>query len=450
MNKIYLLLTLTFLFHSFLVDAQRPSNLVRIHGTVRNFNNQIEIEDKSEMGELTLPNSERTFTPDSNKNFSISFSLKKPSYFRFGRNILYLTPGDDLTAFIDFNWPDSAVFSGKGSEANEFLKFTPFPKAGSFLEAGDKIKPTFKETVKEILAIAEKRKYSLAQFKTIPQPFRKLEQARIIADILNSLIDIQTYFPAVNRIPEDSMEKFKTDYKKYVQPYIKSYTKKIGFQQSFLQLQVYRDFIPTILKKEIHNTEEVRKIRSWLYAVDLFDQLLTLKEKKDISFFKKQIDSISVPQYKKAVIKTINRIMAFRDGDEAINFEMLDLNNQEVWLNEYKGKVIYVDIWATWCGPCIEEMPFLDSLKEKYKHNQNLVFVSLSIDNNKNSWLNFLSGKNLSANQFVIDRKKLDKYNVITVPRAIIINKTFKVAAMNAPLPSDKATEELLDKLLSQ
>jgi len=85
-----------------------------------------------------------------------------------------------------------------------------------------------------------------------------------------------------------------------------------------------------------------------------------------------------------------------------------------------------------------------------HKHNQNLVFISLSIDNNKNSWLNFLSGKDLSANQYVIDRKKLDPYNVITVPRTIIINKTFKVAALNAPLPSEKATEELLDKLLSQ
>jgi len=380
MNKIYLLLVLAFPFHCLIVDAQQPSNLVSIHGTVRNFNNQIEIEDKSEMGNLTLPNSERTFTPDSNRTFSVSFSLQKPSYFRFGRNILYLTPGDDITAFIDFNWPDSAVFSGKGSKANEYLRFTPFPKAGSFLEAGDKIKPTVKETVEEILSIADKRRYSLAQFKTIPLKFRKLEQARIIADIINSLIDIQTYFPAVNRIPEDSIEKFKIEYKKYVQPYIKSYTRQIGFQQSFLQLQVYRDIIPTILTQETHNTEEVRKIRSWLYAVDLFDQLLTLKEKKDISFFKKQIDSISVPQYKMAVFKTIKRIMEFRDGDEAINFEMLDLNNQTVSLNEFKGKVIYIDIWATWCGPCIEEMPFLDSLKEKYKGKPPQKQYSLKVD----------------------------------------------------------------------
>lgn len=449
MNNLYSFLSLVFLIFCNSLNAQKNTS-VSIHGVAKNFNNQIQIEDMSEMGDLTLPNSERTFATDSNRNFSISFSLQKPSYFRFGRNILYLSPGDSLNVSTDFNNPEKASFSGKGSNANDYLKCTPFPKAGSFLEAGDKVKPSFKETVKEILSSADKRKYQLNQVKRITNGLRQLEQARITADIINSLLDIQAYFPDVNHIPADSIQNFKREYETYVRPIIKRFTKEIGFKQSFLQLKVYRDIIPSILTQDIINTNEVKKIRSWLHAVDFFEQFFSLKEKKDISFFQKQIDSISVQQYKSALIKTYQTIMEFRDGDEAINFEMLDMNNQKVLLTDFKGKLIYIDLWATWCGPCIEEMPFLNSLQGRYKNNPNIVFISLSIDNNKESWLNFLSQKQLNNHQYIIDRKKLEKYNVVSVPRTIIINKLFKVEALDAGLPSAKETAELLEKLLSK
>ena len=61
---------------------------------------------------------------------------------------------------------------------------------------------------------------------------------------------------------------------------------------------------------------------------------------------------------------------------------MPDLAGKKVDLAELKGKVVLVDFWASWCGPCKEEMPVLEALHEKYAE-EGLVIVGVNIDNNK-------------------------------------------------------------------
>src|ERR1700733_11508441 len=125
----------------------QPKGWVTLSGTTRNFNNQVQVEDISEMQDLLLPDPQRFFVPDSSGHFSIKFLLNSPNYFRVGRNILYLSPGDELAVFIDYKDPTLATFTGTHSKENEYLRETPFPKGGSFLEAGSRIKATVALTV---------------------------------------------------------------------------------------------------------------------------------------------------------------------------------------------------------------------------------------------------------------------------------------------------------------
>lgn len=448
-NKIIILLvSLVVLFNQKVFGQGVKSKKVILCGLVKNYNNQIQIEDMSEMKELNLPNSDRTFTLDSNNHFSLSFELEKPGYFRLGRNILYLSPGDSLSMFINWIWQDSSVFKGTGSQANEYLKSIPFPKGGSFLDAGYNIKTTLKQTVNEIFKTADKSISLLKKITNVSNNFKFLERARVDADVLNSLEMIKAYFPYMNKIKKDSLENFKTEYAKIVSPYVELYAKKINLNPAYLQLGVYRQVVSSILSQQPTNTRNKQVINDWIKAEELVQQFNKVNDKKGITSFDEEIKKIGTQRYRAAVVKTFEKLMKFRNGDFAIDFEMTDTGKNSIPLSSFKGKVIYIDLWATWCGPCIEELPFLDSLKERYKNNGQIIFIALSIDSDREKWIKNLANRNASNNQYIIDRVELEAYSVTEIPRAIIIDREFKIADMNGNLPSSKNLLSFLNVLM--
>ena len=104
MKTLYLFFAL-FLLAAGNTGAQDRKNKVTLKGQLKNFTNQVEVEDLSDFQYLLPPNTERMVVPDTAGNFQISFSLQQPNYFHMGRNILYLTPGDDMQVSSDKNNP---------------------------------------------------------------------------------------------------------------------------------------------------------------------------------------------------------------------------------------------------------------------------------------------------------------------------------------------------------
>ncbi|WP_281297656.1 TlpA family protein disulfide reductase [Flavobacterium limnophilum] len=123
-------------------------------------------------------------------------------------------------------------------------------------------------------------------------------------------------------------------------------------------------------------------------------------------------------------------------------------------LEDFKGKYVYIDVWATWCGPCRAEIPFLKKTEEMY-HDKNIVFVSISIDVDKDhdKWKNFVSEKQLGGVQLFADKNWnsdfMTSYGVISIPRFILIDPNGKVVKGNASRPSSPQLKEELDKLLN-
>lgn len=447
MKKIFAAIYLLALLGYHAYAQQKHS--VTLRGTLAHFTNEVEVQDMSEFQYLLPPLAERLILPeDSTGKFRISFPLQAPNYFRIGRNILYLTPGDDLTVFIDYNNPALATFKGRGSEANMFLRQTPFPKAGSYIEAGSKAQETPQQTIEYILQAGANRSKQLDSVINISAAFKQLEKGRIKADIINSLLDGQITFYRPRSIRKDSMKMkiYGDEYEALIKPVVASYSK--GFvDASLLKVAVYRDLTDSLVNQP-GNAAELQKIKDWMKATVIIEEMKKVSDKQMLKNFSITIGTIKTLAYKNALNKTLATLLKFGKGDMASDFAASDLNGNTVMLSSLKGKVIYVDLWATWCGPCLAEMPHYEELKEKYKDNLEIAFVSLSIDDNISLWKSSVANRKAGGYQWLINRNKLDAYNIVSIPRILLIDKDFKMVDMNAPVPSSKKLPDLIEALL--
>ncbi len=439
------LFIVTICFVSINLSAQN----VLLSGNILNFHNQMRVEDLSEIGDLKLPNLERSFIPDSLGKFSVSFNLSKPNYFRIGRNILYLSPGDTLLVTLDFMAPEKAHFAGTNSSsiaANQYLESTPFPKGGSFLNAGDHIKQSIQATIDTILVIANERKKTLDGYQHLTKEFYQHEDVRIHADIANSLYHIPTYYLWKYPVKKEAISDFVERVQKITNPYIIQQLSDY-INPAYLKLVVFRDMI-AVNQNAIPAIKKNSKIREYIRSSELFDKLEGLENKHEILALKPAIDSIITTDYHTALINTYEKKLGLTNGDQAKDLMLTNRAGKTVKLSSLKGKIIYIDIWATWCGPCMEELPKLDSLRKKFAKNQQIEFISLSIEDDKQKWKNYISKNNLQGTQMIIDRSLLNDYNVITIPRVIILNKDFTISAMFGGLPSKTKTVDFLNKLI--
>jgi thiol-disulfide isomerase/thioredoxin len=126
-------------------------------------------------------------------------------------------------------------------------------------------------------------------------------------------------------------------------------------------------------------------------------------------------------------------------------------------LDSFKGKFVYIDLWATWCKPCIAQIPYLKKLEEKYARKK-IKFVSISTDNAQTAgswknalskWKNMVKNKSLTGVQLYAgkDNKFMIDYQVTGIPRFILIDPKGNIVSANAPRPSDPNLEILLKQV---
>jgi thiol-disulfide isomerase/thioredoxin len=445
--KTKLICLLVFLLNIYTASAQQKT--VYLSGSLINFSNEVEVEDLSEYQYLNIPTTTRLITPSSSGKFEIRFELAAPNYFRIGRNILYLSPGDSLKVTIYKNNEANSSFSGIGQNANKYLRETPFPKGGSYLEAGRVIAPEPKETLESIMAAAKDRGDKLTQLNNVSPEFKRLEKARIKADVLNSFNSIEVYarhasgigyYPFVYAQMLNKLAKNIRD--QYQQNFIDA---------SFMKLVVYRDVVKDLMKDDKPNDERT-KIEDWYKATALVEKINNENDKTLLNGFYKNIDEIKTPGYNAATKAYLQNQLHFGKGDMAVNFTAIDVSGHKVNLADLKGKVIYIDLWATWCGPCLNEMPKFDEIKDQYRNDPKVVFLSLSIDddNQLQRWRQNMAGRDAKGLQWQVNRNKLMAYNITTIPRALLIDKDFNMVSMNAPLPSSNNLSAIIDKLLTK
>lgn len=121
-------------------------------------------------------------------------------------------------------------------------------------------------------------------------------------------------------------------------------------------------------------------------------------------------------------------------------------------LDDLKGKYVYIDVWATWCQPCKNEIPYLKKVEEQF-HDKNIEFVSISVDQPKDyeTWKKMVTEKELGGVQLIADNnwssKFVQDYKINGIPRFILIDTEGKIISPDAPRPSDSKLTELLTSL---
>lgn len=264
-----------------------------------------------------------------------------------------------------------------------------FPKGGSFLGELRGKKGEFEEIKRMVDSLARLRMAELEQIREATPEFRDLEKARIIADIANSYITYPSYC-SIKEI------RGKEEYDRFIQKITPELMQQIPLvnEERYLDVAVVRDVInrametPSLAEQLQFplRTRELFKAGEYAYQLDSEVNPQVIKEIEEYVNRLKNEDIKTVLQAKLASIGSLLK------GSPAIDLELTTPEGKTVHLSDFRGKVIYVDLWATWCGPCIAESPKFHELSERYKAD-NIVFLAISTDTNRKAWLNFIEGK---------------------------------------------------------
>ncbi|AXT60328.1 TlpA family protein disulfide reductase [Aquimarina sp. AD10] len=117
-------------------------------------------------------------------------------------------------------------------------------------------------------------------------------------------------------------------------------------------------------------------------------------------------------------------------------------------LVDFKGKYVYIDVWATWCVPCKREIPYLKELEEEYK-NSTIEFVSISVDKieDRDVWKKYINKEQLRGIQLLADHdfdsNFIKSYAVKSIPKFILIDPDGNIVSSSAPRPSDMRLKKL-------
>ena len=162
------------------------------------------------------------------------------------------------------------------------------------------------------------------------------------------------------------------------------------------------------------------------------------------------LEQANDPRANKWVESLVAQYSALDKGAPSPTFNYEDVNGKMVSLESLKGKYVYIDMWATWCGPCKAEIPHLAKLEHDYA-NKNIHFVSISNDapKDKEKWKTVVQEKNMGGIQLFAngDQEFGRAYKVKGIPRFILIDKEGNIVASEATRPSDPKTRELFDSL---
>ena len=146
--------------------------------------------------------------------------------------------------------------------------------------------------------------------------------------------------------------------------------------------------------------------------------------------------------------KRIHKTNRVKAGDMAPLFKYPDINGKEISLESLRGKYVLIDVWATWCTPCRDEIPHLKEMEMKF-HGKNIVFVSISCDKDKGAWEKMVKEKEMTGIQLHagMDMDLINSYKIEFIPRFILVDPEGKVVNVEMPKPSNPEMKKTLETL---
>ncbi|TAF94407.1 MAG: TlpA family protein disulfide reductase, partial [Bacteroidetes bacterium] len=162
--------------------------------------------------------------------------------------------------------------------------------------------------------------------------------------------------------------------------------------------------------------------------------------------YKRIVANERIKQQQLAKIPHYKWYLAKANSDKNIRVEEL--------LKVYKGKYVLLDFWATWCGPCIADMPYLKQFTKDYL-SRDVMVIGISADKNKQMWEKFMLSYNLNPQiNYNIKRSSANilfrGIAVETIPRYMLLNTSGKLVYDSLPSPSSLAFRNIIDSIIER
>ncbi|WP_238990019.1 TlpA family protein disulfide reductase [Flavobacterium sharifuzzamanii] len=364
---------------------------------------------------------------------------------------LYLEPKLDINLVIS---KENYALSGKNigqnalvQKANEIYNdFAPFARLG-----GNVTYVEFYPFIDKGLAKADEFSKSI---KTKDANFNKLLKLAVATDVEELTYTFfrmpRTAFPDKDDRPA-VIKTWMTD-KKFTDPDLLKLANGVSLMTNYF-------FYVTInggeKPKRLDLTESITHITDpALKDVYLREEVATSRMK--IEEYEKIAPSIKpfmISDASKAFLIEYEKVLHKSVGQKGLDFTYNDINNKPVSFSDFKGKFVYIDLWATWCGPCKAEIPHMKKIEEDY-HGKNIVFVSLSLDKPKDAqkWKDYVTKEQLKGIQLMADKDfssdVAKNYDVNAIPRFLLFDPKGNIINADALRPSNPELREQLDKLL--
>lgn len=403
--------------------------------------------------------------------FSMTFSIKKPVYAEFyhgnERGKLFINVNDNLKLEVDGQkFDESLKFTGANAHINNYLakKTLKFPKESLYniYKMPEKEFLKFIDSLQMVqLSLYNEYFFGVENKNASTKTFMELEMVDILYQFFEIKLNYHNFYSFVNNlekpiVPDSSYYEFLNE---------------VSFEN-----ENALNSISFVLFLESYTDDEVSKI----YKKDTTQKLIDIKEHYIESHFTVEIKSFSYAKWaynllqRNADYLNGKRIvekykMSSKDntydsvldqelaeaarlavGNAAPDFTYPDINGKLVTLSNFLGKVVYIDIWASWCLPCLHQIPFAKDLENKL-HDEEIVFLYVSVDESEDAWLKMVMEKELkgihliSKVNFTSDIRTL--YNVKGVPKYLIIDKQGNIADNNAKRPSQNVYLDLISIL---
>lgn len=401
-----------------------------------------------------------TYTLQEDRTFGFSFTPQSPGYYVLGsenpqirqnKYVFYLRPGDTLQA--EFN-DDSYALTGENTPQNKAMadwhnKIAPLEFMSLYFNKNSSTYVDFFPLLDEFIHDG----YTPTQ--TGDEVFnRSFEKFRQI-----DLINIAVFFIHTPRSAHPENEDFSDFYRQINLEELTNDASLLAYPygSTLMYMMLY-------LKQRLSNKQEmytIPEVLSFLQNDTIKGEYL-LGEASRIKTYEGYLglmnpygQYIVTTDQKKRTSEIIAKLgQANKEGEIAINFTHKDINGKDVSLSDFIGKVVLVDAWATWCGPCKKEMESIQKLEKEFA-GKDVVFMCVSVDEakDKQKWKDFVKNENLEGIQlfsggFESDIVKF--YDIKSIPRFILIDKKGNIVSKDAPRPSSAELRLLIKNELKK
>jgi peroxiredoxin len=407
--------------------------------------------------------------------------LAAPAEVRLGYDnsyaTLYLTPGDDLRLTFDpARLEQTLAFAGRGANANNYLtqsalvasqddeaRRTPDAQARR-LSAADLRRVADAYRQRRLAALT-----AYAAARPLPAAFVRQQQQALEAEWASTLLSY-TVRQSAERV-RDGYATLPVGYYDFLREM------RLGQRDSALRQSTFQSLLMTYgftqLNDEAGNlptgpgagrrlyeraTEALGDGRVRDVAVG---QYLLGKVESERADIRPLLPEFAAHNHDSTIARDLRRAvrahLALANGQPAPDFTLTDASGKKIALSQLRGKVVYLDFWATWCGPCLAEMPASQELRRKFG-GRDVVFLYVSLDAQAADWQKYLATKVVASPNAVhlhdggaFDGPAPRAFNVQSIPSYWLIGRDGRILANNPPRPSTSpAIDTVLEEALKQ